>query len=274
MPALDGLNSDSNQGRLSVILAKACVTRRDTTTIPLNLKGNESTIVAFDRSNALGRDADFKVHATSSGNAIVTYNRDGKLAVKATSGGRYNIKLSNGLEKNVHVSDVPSPLKLGNWKLKVEEWEPGSTPTETSKDIVNVDLGDLKPWSAVPSLQFSSGIGTYTTTFEMVKGSSDGVGAYLDLGIVNFGYRLRINGREVKASQTNTVIDIGPYVTAGNNTVEVQVATSLNNRRKNLYNIAGRAVDYYGLLGSGGTSAMDGLGGAVTVTPYVETVIQ
>ena len=54
----------------------------------------------------------------------------------------------------------------------------------------------------------------------------------------------------------------------------MEVTTTLNNRLKNLYNVERRTEDYYGLLGTGGTSATDGLGGVVTVTPYVVTVVK
>jgi hypothetical protein len=165
-------------------------------------------------------------------------------------------------------------MNLGNWKLKVEDWKPGSTLTTTSKEVINVALGDLKPWHKVLELQNASGIGTYTTSFTMPKGWNEGVGAYLNLGIVNFAYKLKINGKEVKTSQVNTLSDIGPYIKSGTNTIEVEVATTLNNRLKDLYNVTRRTVDYYGLLGSGGNSAIDGLGGVVTVTPYVVTLIK
>ena len=98
------------------------------------------------------------------------------------------------------------------------------------------------------------------------KGWVQGVGAYLNLGTVNFGYKLKINGTAVKANQINTVVDIGPYVKAGDNSVEAEVATTLNNKLKKLYEVSSRTLDYYGLIGSGGTSTQDGLGGVVTAT--------
>jgi hypothetical protein len=245
----------------------------NTVTIPLSLRGNESAIVAFDGANVLGVGAEGEVHATSGGPATVHYDQRGDLAVKATANGRYEIALSNGTARRVDVRGVPAPVRLGPWRLTVEDWKPGNTPTTTAIGMVTVELGSLRPWTSVPELEHSSGVGKYTTSFEMERGWRDGVGAYLDLGIVNFGYRLRVNGTDVRSSQTNTTVDIGPYLKAGTNTLEVEIATSLNNRLKNLYNIAARTLDYYGLLGYGGTSATDGLGGVVTVTPYVETVV-
>jgi len=244
-----------------------------TITVPVTLRGNESTVFALDSANVLAVN-DNKVHATSSGDADVFYVQSGRLAIKGLTGGLYHVALSSGAAKDIRIAAVPSPVTLGNWKLSVEDWRPGATPTTTAKSTINVDLGELKPWGAVPSLQFSSCIGTYSTAFDMSKGWKDGVGAIVDLGVVNFAYRLKINGTDVKCEQMNTKVDIGPYVKAGRNTIEVEVATSLNNRLKDLYNVTRRTIDYYGLIGSGGTSATDGLGGVVSVTPYVAAVVQ
>ncbi len=249
-------------------------TNGDRITIPMSLKGNESTILAFDHANVLGVNDNNKIYATSGSGNNFYYDKNGNLAVKATSNGQHSIGLSDGSVRKIEVSGLLAPMNLSNWKLKVEDWKPGSTPTSTTKDLINVDLGDLKPWTSIPELKTSSGIGTYTTTFAMDKGWKEGFGAYLNMGIVNFAYKLKINGTEVKVNQINTLIDIGPYVKSGTNTVEVEVATTLNNRLKELYNVTRRTIDYYGLLGSGGTSAMNGLGGVVTVTPYVVTVIK
>ncbi len=205
----------------------------------------------------------------ASGDARVFYNPAGKLAVKAIHNGKYTIQLNDGTLKNVVINQVPAPMNLGNWKLTVEDWQPGNSATTTTKNKLTVDLGYLRPWRSIPELQHVSGIGTYTTSFELPKGWKEGVGAYVDLGIVNFSYRLIINGKAIKTSQINTCIDIGPFIKSGVNTIEVEVATTLNNRLKKLYNVTQRTEDYYGLIGSGGTSASDGMGGAVTLTPYV-----
>jgi hypothetical protein len=237
-------------------------------TIPLRLRFNESTVIAFDHGNVLKAGNVGKVHVTSINSAQAYYDGNGNLAIKASSNGSYQVTLSDGSAKDVKVNGVPSPIDLGGWKLKVEEWNPGTTVTSTVLSIKIVDLGDLRPWRSLPELENSSGIGTYNATFKMDEGWEQGVGAYLNLGTVNFGYKLKINGTEVKANQIDTVIDIGPYVKVGDNTVEVEVATTLNNKLKKLYDVSSRTLDYYGLIGYGGTSTKDGLSGVVTVTPY------
>ena len=243
-------------------------------TIPVRLRFNQSTVIAFDHGKVLNAGEVGKVHVTSVSGGEAYYDGDGDLAIKATSNGLCHVALSDGTAKDVRADGVPPPINLSGWKLKVEDWNPGATVTSTAVSLMNVDLGDLKPWRSVPELENSSGIGTYTATFRMDRGSEQGVGAYLNLGTVNFGYVLKINGREVKANQIGTVVDIGPYVKAGNNTVEVEVATTLNNKLKKLYDVSSRTLDYYGLIGSGGSIAKDGLGGVVTITPYVRLVVQ
>ncbi len=240
-------------------------------TIPLSLRGNESTIIAFDNANIFDNHNDLFITSDDGNEAFYGANRN--LAIKSASNGEYSIKLSDGSLKKVVVADVPSSVELDNWMLMVEDWTPGDTPTTTKKEIIYIDLGDLKPWKSIDKLKSSSGIGTYSTAFEMEKGWDEGVGAYMDLGIVNFSYKLKINDKEVNASQINTRIDIGPFLKSGTNTVEVEIATTLNNRLKDLYNVERRTVDYYGLIGSGGTSTTDGLGGSVIVTPYVVTAL-
>jgi alpha-L-rhamnosidase/Glycosyl hydrolases family 2, sugar binding domain len=237
-------------------------------TIPLGLKFNESTVIAFDHGSVLKSGEAGKVHVTSMNSGQAYYDGNGNLAIKAPSNGAYHVTLSDGSAKDVKVDAVPSPINLSGWKLKVEDWNPGATVTSTAQSIINVDLGDLRPWRSVQELENSSGIGTYTATFQMDKGWEQGVGAYVNLGTVNFGYKLKINGTEVKANQIDTVIDIGPYVKAGDNTIEVEVATTLNNKLKKVYDVSSRTLDYYGLIGSGSVSTNDGIGGVVTVTPY------
>lgn len=221
-------------------------------TIPLRLRFNESTVIAFDYGNVLNTGKAGKVHVTWIHGAEAYYDNNGNLGIKASDNGLYHVKLSDGSVADIKVSGVPSPINLTGWKLKVEDWNPGTTATSTVLSIKDLDLGDLRPWRSVPALENSSGVGTYTATFHMDKGWEQGAGAYLNLGTVNFGYKLKINGTEVNANQIDTVVDIGPYVKTGNNTVEVEVATTLNNKLKKLYNVSSRTLDYYGLLGSGG----------------------
>lgn len=78
------------------------------------------------------------------------------------------------------------------------------------------------------------------------------MGAIVDLGTVNFAYRLKLNGKDVPVSLTDTRTDISAYLWTGNNTLVVEVATTLNNRIKVLSENSRRTSDSYGLLGKDG----------------------
>jgi hypothetical protein len=82
-----------------------------------------------------------------------------------------------------------------------------------------------------PSLSAVSGVGLYKGTFAVKNGWEDGGSAYLDLGMLDDYFTVTVNGiRLPPLDQTQTVVDLGPYVRSGSNTIAVEVATTLHNR--------------------------------------------
>ena len=76
-----------------------------------------------------------------------------------------------------------------------------------------------------------SGIGRYRTSVDLGVDWSSKDGAWLDLGDVGGTFRVFVNGEQLPpANQFVTRVDIGPYLKAGENQIEVVVATNLNNR--------------------------------------------
>ena len=158
-------------------------------------------------------------------------------------------------------------ISLKNWTLEAECWGPGAEADTPSKEIVRVELDGLKPWTQIPELSHASGIGHYSTEVEIKKG----VGAVLDLGQVNYSWRVYVNGVEVPASQINSKVDISSQLRKGRNSIEVVVATTLNNRIKAMTPPApqgqggpggmrgrgGRTDDPYGLLGTDGSVLLE-----------------
>lgn len=194
----------------------------DRVLIPITLEGNESTLIAFDRTGAFPA--------------------------------------------------APSPesrepgetLELTRWELAVEAWNPGPEASVSEKETIRVQLDGLKPWTEIPELSGVSGIGRYSTEVKLDKG----LGAVLDLGTVNYSWRIYVNGVEVPVSQTNAKVDIGAQLRKGKNRIEVVVATTLNNRIKamtppapqgpagapgGMMGLGGRTDDPYGLLGRDGS---------------------
>jgi hypothetical protein len=176
---------------------------------------------------------------------------DGKLVVRASAAGTYSTTLSTGRIARTSVAAPPAPIALSTWDLEVEDWQPGATPTSTLKPKRQLSLTALAAWPSIPGLEDVSGVGRYRTTVDLGRWDR-GLGAYLDLGEVFDTYRVRVNGTALPpADVLDTVVDVGPWLRSGRNSIEVEVATTLNNRlrvsRPEVFSIAARQA--YGLVG-------------------------
>ena len=154
---------------------------------------------------------------------------------------------------------------IASWELSIDAIEQGDTIYFRDSQWKTIDVGtvtDLKGWKELDeSLANVSGIGHYTASFDL----SDGDGALIDLGEVEDIYTLTVNGVQLPfTDQTATVVDIGPYVVSGENTIEVTVATTLFNYA---YGI-GAARNYPGSTHELFENGLLGTDGIVTVTPY------
>lgn len=165
--------------------------------------------------------------------------------------------------------------QIDDWTLQVESWTagPSGAPGDTAKTPLEaVELhadpdGRLPAWSAIApqngyavDLRDVSGIGTYTTTLSLDDGWDGVSGAYLDLGRVVDTVRVTVNDQELPPVDPADVahIEVGQHLHAGDNTIEVRVASTLIN-----------AVRVTPHAGAEGRERMDyGMFGPVTVTPY------
>ncbi|MDA0184268.1 glycosyl hydrolase [Solirubrobacter phytolaccae] len=218
----------------------------------IDLKAGQTTILV------LGKDlAKLPVHATASDADLV--RADGKnVVIRDTTPGTYTTTLDDGRAVATTIGAVAAPKPLTQWSLDVDDWIPGTTPTTTAHVPHTLQLDGLKAWPAIPELADVSGLGTYTTTFEW-----DGAPAYLELGEVFDTYRVWINGRALPPSdQLNTTLDAGPYLIKGQNTIKVEVATTLNNRL--------RVVD---VAFKSNTRQNYGLVGPARLVPYGEAAV-
>jgi hypothetical protein len=145
------------------------------------------------------------------------------------------------------------------WHLLAEGWQPANPyattfaapAAQTQKDRVELDLDGLKAWPEIPALQNTSGLGTYTTTFALPAAWTAANGATLSLGEVFDTFTVTVNGRKIPLDQIGAEGDIGSYLKAGQNTIAVRVATTLNNRLAKIDDdVASRGlVQPYGLVG-------------------------
>ncbi|MFD0478694.1 hypothetical protein ACFQ0B_68760 [Nonomuraea thailandensis] len=223
----------------------------DTIRLRVTLQPGQARIVALGRPGLFGDRTGRRAHATSTDADLVRY-AGGRLVVRAAGAGVYTTTLSDGRTLASEIGPVPAPVELGAWHLRVEDRGPEPA-------VHSLRLDRLVPWSQIPGLADVSGVGTYTTTVE-----ADGP-AYLELGEVSDTCRVSVNGRRLDpVDQIHPVLDLGPHLGRGPNTIQVEVATPLGNRLR----VADPAV-YGGLA-----RQPYGLVGPVRLVPYREAPIR
>ncbi|GAA2073735.1 glycosyl hydrolase [Actinomadura alba] len=236
----------------------------DRVTLRVALQPSEATVIVFARPGRFGGPGHGVPHATRSEAGEMRYE-DGRLVARATTAGTYATMLSDGRTAQATIGALPEALTLASWRLEVEDWRPGGSPTETVTQTQQVALDSLKPWSDIPGLEDVSGVGVYRTTVHLDAGWTRRHGAYLHLGEVTDTCRVRVNGRALPAvDQLNPVLDIGAQLRSGANTIEVEVATTLNNRLR---------VSDPGVYGNA-TRQRYGLLGPVRLVPYEEVTVR
>jgi len=226
------------------------------------LNPGETTIVVLAPPGWAGERGALQVTDTDADEVFL----NGDLVVlRASQSGTYTATLADGSVRTAVIGDVPAATSLTSWSLDAEDWQPGATATETLKPTVSVTLDPLTPWTAIPQLQNSSGIGHYTTTVTLPATWSRDMGATLSLGSVIDTFRVWVNGSRVTPSGLlATSMDLGGLLRPGPNTIEVEVATTLLNRLRVV------TPSPYG----GAKPQAYGLMGPVQLTPYAQAVAQ
>ena len=249
---------DAWSGKITPIATYSATGDRISLRIRLS-RDNGLLIAVSEQPNRFGIVAP-AVHVTKT-TAAEAIAEQGRVVVRAPAAGSYTTMLSNGRTVQSTIAAVPPPIDLtqAKWRLVAEDWQPvnpysttfGAAAAETRKDRVEVDLAGLKPWPEIPALQHASGIGTYTTTFDLPATWTGANGATLSLGEVFDTFAVTVNGQAAAIDQIGAMGDIGPYLKAGANTVTVRVATTLNNRLAKIDDeVANRGlVQPYGLVG-------------------------
>ncbi len=247
-------------------------TNGDRITVRLRLARDNGVLIALsEQPNRFGVAAPaLHVAQTTADEAVVEGNT---IVIRAVKSGEYSTTLSNGRTIRSPIADVPAALDLTktSWHLKVEDWQPvnpyattfGAAAAETRKTQNELELKELKAWPEIPALQNTSGIGVYTTSFELPSNWTKAHGARLSLGEVFDTFTVAVNGNPATIDQLSAEGDIGAYLKAGHNTIAVRVATTLNNRLVKLDDdVAKRGiVQPYGLVGP------------VVLTPYVQATV-
>ncbi|MDT0437432.1 MULTISPECIES: glycosyl hydrolase [Streptomyces] len=235
----------------------------DDFTLRLRLQPGQNAIVALGGPGLLGDRDGRRPYATGTDADEVRF-APGGLAVRATAPGRYVTRLSTGRSVTTSFPSVPEPVTPSSWRLEVEDWRPGTSATETERIRRELVLDTLLPWSGIPGLADSAGIGRYRTTVVLPAHWDASHGATLQLGQVSDTFRVTVNGRALPpADRLDPVVDLGGALRRGPNEIVVEVAVPLINRLR----VAQPEV-------FGGVGRQDhGLVGPVRIVPYRQTVI-
>ncbi|WP_405560761.1 glycosyl hydrolase [Streptomyces canus] len=233
-------------------------------TLRVTLQPGQTTIVALGRPGLFGDHHGTSAHAEATDADAVLFTERG-LTLRARTAGTWTTRLSQGRTATTRTPAVPAPITPARWELEVEDWYPGPDATRTEHVRRSVTLETLRPWSQIPELADSAGIGRYRTTVTLPAGWTSSHGSELELGQVSDTFRVSVNGRRLPAAdRLHPVVDLGPFLRRGENTLEIEVATPLINRLR----VAQPTV-------FGGVARQDhGLVGPVRLVPYVQAVVR
>jgi len=240
--------------------------------LKLNLVRDDATVIAVSEGKEFLGTSLPEVHVVKT-TADAATARGGSIFVRASTTGAYITTLSNGqtVATTIEVASAAMDLTGREWNLSVEDWMPahpyvttfGLSATETLKPTLKVPLHGLRSWPEIGPLQKSSGVGTYSITFDLPARWTTLDGAMLSLGQVFDSFELLVNGKRVPINQLSAVTDVGPYLRVGHNGLVIRVATTLNNRLA--------AVDED--VRARGLVQPYGLVGPVVLTPYREVKV-
>jgi hypothetical protein len=242
---------------------------KDQIIAPIKIGANDVRIIAVSR--ALGVARPTRIHATQTDAAMILV-RNKQLIVRAAQNGQYQTLLSTGRKISTNVKDLPGSIELRSWKLQIESWTPDDTrlagadhTRKTRLPVIAANAqsagGELPTWTQLGQGDIA-GIGYYSTDTVLPASWSANTGAYLDLGLVVDTFRITVNGAAVTPIdyQDTSSIDVGAYLHAGHNVIEVRVATPLRNAVEAAIKAGAPKLKTYGLVGP------------VTLRPYYDNM--
>lgn len=212
----------------------------DGTVLDIALAPGEACLYAIEKS------AD-DCHAVTS-DAWKLIKENGRFTAKVVESGEYAISFSDGTQQTF-LADVPADIQIEDWNLVVEDWNEGDKKMitedrglgivtnevyyETKKTRLDAGVVTLKPWRDIPQIGPEvSGVGFYTATVNLPEDWNESNGAVLKIESLNGNTAaLYVNGTKAPAVDLDLrIVDISELLVPGENTILVEVASTLNNR--------------------------------------------
>lgn len=225
-------------------------------TIPVEIASTDNMLIGLSASGIFGEAAtDYATSASTD----VRYE-DGKLTARVFENGSYEVTDNSNQTFAGEVTDIPETTVLDGWDLTVETWSKGDNADndvlDTKKTDVVIGETPLVAWKEIEQLgETAAGVGRYATTFPFDTANS--TGAVLDIEEAFDTFRVFVNGQQLPAANLITKqIDLGGYLVSGENTLVIEVASTLANA------VGMRSPQSYGLIGD------------VSVIPYRDVVLE
>jgi len=139
--------------------------------------------------------------------------------------GNYSIALSNAKTVKIDASSIPDPMAIrGPWSV--------SLPQASGETRITLDSPASLSGNSDPAVKYFSGTATYSTSFTLPASAiSASNRLYLDLGRVEVSASVKLNGRDLGIAWKRPYrVEITGAAKSGENTLEVQVATTWINR--------------------------------------------
>ncbi|KAL3303049.1 secreted protein [Colletotrichum asianum] len=146
------------------------------------------------------------------------------------------LKLSNGTQITFPPAASPAQavISLSPWHLIVNSYGPSTGNDTLEGEVTTIDVGQLdslRPWTNISGIEHLSGVGTYSTSFEWVV--DDQAAVTINSGTVLNTLRAWVNGKQLApVDPTDPVADISRFIITGNNTLRIEVTTTLFNSVK------------------------------------------
>jgi hypothetical protein len=155
----------------------------------------------------------------------LTRNAAGRITAQGGQADEYELKFADAHTRALTVSAAAAPVEISG------PWEVSFAPGWGAPEKITFD--HLTDWTkrAEDGIKFFSGTATYRKTFSVSAQTPPGSALILDLGKVNDIAVVRVNGQNLGTLwQPPYRVDIAAAVKPGENTLEVQIVNTWNNR--------------------------------------------
>ncbi|MCD8022467.1 MAG: hypothetical protein LUF30_05685, partial [Lachnospiraceae bacterium] len=227
-----------------------------TFTIPVELEANTTVMIAIGDESWYTDGAGTVAVVSDTDADSVVYGEDGTLYLTAVEAGSYSVTTADGTAYSAEIAGIPETLTPGDWAMTFKEYRPNEAfqagdAGENNENVyeivreyltdesgstkiydpVDASTGELLAWKDISEELCTSGVAYYTAVLEVPDDyDPETMGYILKFDSVTEVFTVSINGTQMSGiDQLTFTGDISAYLSAGENTLEITVASGLFN---------------------------------------------